>query len=170
MANLVSTPAVGPPRHKPAEEVGKSRVALDVIDVRAVRADRSGGSSRVPELDGPYRKTHRDYSCIRVVAASAIVAGLLLGTAPVALAQVGLLIASVPAAFAPQAPAPATSGASDVQRDNTETSIAETSITVQHRLAVHPTPSLISWDGTSRALKCSYSLVFDGNTRSCQAA
>jgi hypothetical protein len=30
--------------------------------------------------------------------------------------------------------------------------------------------SLFSWNGTSRALRCSYGLLFDGNTRSCQAA
>jgi hypothetical protein len=121
----------------------------------------------VIQLPGPYWKEHRDYSCIRVVAVSAIVAGLLLGTAPVALAQVSPLLATVPAAFAQEVPSLATSSASarDVEGDN-----AQTGITMQHRLDTHSTPSLISWNGTSQALKCSYGLLFEGNTRSCQAA
>jgi hypothetical protein len=47
---------------------------------------------------------HRDFSGIRLIAVSAIVAGLLLGTAPVILAQVTSLIAGAPAAFTQQIP------------------------------------------------------------------
>lgn len=164
MANLVGTRAVRPARHRPGKEVRHHRPAPHVSTRRAAHADRTGGDTRVAQLH--YRKAHRDYSCIRLVAASAIVAGLLLGTAPLALAQVSHLIATVPAAFA-QVPTLAVSGAgaSEVQRDN-----AETTITVQHRLDNPARPSLISWNGTSQALKCSYGLVFEGHTRSCQAA
>lgn len=129
-------------------------------------SDRAGIATRVVQLHGPYRKSHRDLSCIRVVAASAIVAGLLLGTAPVALAQVGLLIASVPAAFAQEVPAAdvSSAGAGEEKVDNAP------GATVQHRLAGHSATSLISWTGTSEALRCSYGLLFEGTTRSCQAA
>lgn len=167
MVNLVGTRAVGPPRHKRTANVSNDRVGPGVIESRAAHADRSAGNTRVTPLHSPYRKTHRDYSCIRVVAASAIVAGLLLGTAPVALAQVGHLLATVPAAFAQEVPSLSASNASarDVERDN-----AGTGITMQHRLDTHSATPMISWNSTSQALKCSYGLLFEGNTRSCQAA
>ncbi|MGH3695579.1 MAG: hypothetical protein ACRDRX_16600 [Pseudonocardiaceae bacterium] len=138
-----------------------------VVERRAAHADRSVGNTRVTPLHSPYRKNHRDYSCVRVVAASAIVAGLLLGTAPLALAQVGHLLATIPAAFAQEASGLSASNASarDVERDS-----AGTGITMQHRSDTHSTRPMISWTGTSQALKCSYGLLFEGNTRSCQAA
>ncbi|MGH3824281.1 MAG: hypothetical protein ACRDRA_15845 [Pseudonocardiaceae bacterium] len=165
MANLVSTRAVGPPRQRRTTDLNNHRAALDMGEGQAAQADRADDTTRVTQLH--YRKTHRDYSCIRVVAASAIVAGLLLGTGPIALAQVSQLLATLPAAFTQQVPtlAAASPGANDVQRDS-----AETTITMQHRLDTPATPSLISWNGTTQALKCSYGLLFEGNTRNCQAA
>jgi hypothetical protein len=165
MVNLVSTRAIRPQCHRTAKEVNTQRAVPHVSARRTVHADRAGSHTRVTELR--YRKAHRDYSCVRVVAASAIVAGLLLGTAPLALAQVSQLIAAVPAVFTLETPslAPSGVGPSEVQRDS-----AETGITVQHRLETSTKPSLISWNGTTQALKCSFSLLFDGNTRDCHAA
>lgn len=168
MANLVDTRAAGPPRHRRTRHVTNHRVAPHARAHRVAHAGRASGDTA--QLH--YRKASRDYSCIRVVAASAIVAGLLLGTAPLALAQVSQLLATVPAAFAQQVPTltAISPGAGDVQRDN-----AQTVMTMQHRLDTHATPSratspLISWNGTTQAIKCSYGLLFEGNTRSCQAA
>ncbi len=167
MVNLVGTRTVGPPRRKRTTNVSNDRGGPVVVERRAAHADRCAGNTRVTPLHGPYRKTHRDYSCVRVVAASAIVAGLLLGTAPLALAQVGHLLATVPAAFAQEVPSLSvpSGNARDVERDN-----AGTGITMQHRLDTHSARPMISWNGTGQALKCSYGLLFEGNTRSCQAA
>lgn len=165
MVNLVSTRTAGPLRHRQVKEVPNHRPAPHVSARRVAHADRASGGTRVAELQ--YRKERRDYSCIRVVAASAIVAGLLLGTAPLALAQVSQLLATVPAAFTLEVPTLGVSGvgASEVQRDT-----AGTTAIMQHRLESPAKPSLISWNGTSQALKCSYGLLFEGSTRSCYAA
>ncbi|MDT7712986.1 MAG: hypothetical protein QOG46_1680, partial [Pseudonocardiales bacterium] len=98
MCDLVDIRAVGPPRHRKVRRVVSDRVTSDVAGDQAAK-DHSGKASSVRVLHPQYRKEHRDLSCVRVIAASAIVAGLLLGTAPMALAQVGQLLASVPAAF-----------------------------------------------------------------------
>jgi hypothetical protein len=165
MVNLVGTRAVGPPSPRRTTNVSNNRLGPVVVERRT--ADRSASNTRVTPLHGPYRKNHRDYSCVRVVAASAIVAGLLLGTAPLALAQVGHLLATVPAAFAQEVPSLSvpSGSARDVEPDN-----AGTGITMQYRLDTHAARPMISWNGTSQALKCSYGLLFQGNTRSCQAA
>jgi hypothetical protein len=86
-------------------------------------------SASAPLRYGPYRKTGRDLSFIRVVAASAIVMGLLLGVGPTALAQVGRLLASVPALFTQGIPTPGAFGTdtSDVMNDT-----APTDAGVQH--------------------------------------
>ncbi|MGH3765315.1 MAG: hypothetical protein ACRDS0_02395 [Pseudonocardiaceae bacterium] len=135
---------------------------------QAVTADGSGTVTRTLSLHTPYRKTHRDLSCVRVIAASAIVAGLLLGTAPLALAQVGQLLAAVPAAFAQAEQTPGDLGAATV---DSPLDRAQADSVAQHRLDTHAAATpMISWDGTSKALRCSYGLLFEGSTRSCEAA
>jgi hypothetical protein len=167
MAYLVDIRAVGPPSRPKARRGGHNPVTADVVGDQAAPADRSSNVTPMRALHNQYRKEHRDLSCVRVIAASAIVAGLLLGTAPIAFAQVGHLLASVPAAFTQVQPIPADLGAATV--DSTSES-ASTDIIVQHRLEPHSTASLISWDGTTQALRCSYGLLFEGSTRTCEAA
>src|SRR5262249_27395613 len=62
---------------------------------------------------GPYRRSRRDFPAIRLIAASAIGAGLLLVYAPTALAEVRHLLAAVPAMFDHGVPTPRTSGTDD---------------------------------------------------------
>lgn len=150
MGDLVDTRAVGPP-----------------IEIRS----GSGGNIAQVVLDqGPYRKANPDLCCVRLIAASVIVAGLLLGTAPVALAQVGHLIATAPAAYVQEIPAHGTWGAGGVDADHSSKPIASIDRIVQHQSITHSVMSIFSWKGTSGALKCSYGLLFKGDTRTCQAA
>ena len=78
MVNLVGDRAVGPPRHKRTTNVRNDRVGPVVVERRTAHAGRSVGDTRVTPLHGPYRKNHRDYSYVRVVAASAIIVILVL--------------------------------------------------------------------------------------------
>jgi hypothetical protein len=168
MGNLVDIRAVGPPSHPKSRRGGRNPVTPDVISKQTAPVEHPSNVTRVLVLHSHYRKVHRDLSCVRVIAASAIVAGLLLGTAPMALAQVGQLLASVPAAFAQVEPIPAdlSPATADPARDS-----ASTESTVENRLESHSAAtSMISWDGTSQALRCSYGLLFEGSTRTCEAA
>ncbi len=168
MTNLVDIRAAGPPRHRKTRPVVSDRVTRVVVGDQAAPADRSSKDTRVPVLHSQYRKEHRDLSCVRVIAASAIVAGLLLGTAPMALAQVGQLLASVPAAFVQAEPVRADVSPAIVDSPH-ESALTES--IASHRLDPHSAAtSMISWDGTSQALKCSYGLLFEGSTRTCEAA
>ena len=167
MSDLVDIRAVGPPRHRKVRRVMSDRVTSDLVGDQAASPDHSGKATRVRVLHTQYRKEHRDLSCVRVIAASAIVAGLLLGTAPLALTQVGQLFASVPAAFTQVQPIRADISPTTV---DSPSEIASTDTIVQHRLEPHSVTSMISWNGTTQALKCSYGLLFEGNTRSCEAA
>src|SRR3954462_1491744 len=108
MGDLVNTRTVGPPSHLDISDVPDDCDALNVVAGLTTQVDRSGDAQMALQ-EGPYRKNHADLTCIRLIAASAIVAGLLLGTAPMALAQVGHLIATAPAAFAQEVPTAATS-------------------------------------------------------------
>lgn len=165
MGNLVDIRAAGPPRHRKIRRVVSDRVGPDVAGDQAAPRDRSGNITRVPHSE--YRKEHRDLSCVRVIAASAIVAGLLLGTAPLALAQVSQLLASVPAAFTQVRPIPADLSPATV---DSASESASTDTVVQHRLETHSATSMISWNGTSQALRCTFGLLFEGSTRTCEAA
>lgn len=161
MGDLTDTRAIGPPSEFQPES-DASRIAPP---------GHAGDVAVVGLQEGPYRKTHPDLSCIRLIAASAIVAGLLLGTAPVALAQVGYLIATTPAAFAQQVPGQGPvpgAGAPDAERTSTPRETVDS--TEPYRLENQAVTSIFSWKGTSQALKCSYGLLFEGDTRSCQAA
>ena len=149
MGDLVDTRAVGPP-------------------IQNASADRSGDVAQVALPEGPYRKVHPDLSCIRLIAASAIVAGLLLGTAPVALAQVGHLIATAPAAFVQELPTQGATGGLDAEHPRIQGDSIDR--TAQYRSDIHAVTSMFSWKGTSRAVRCSYGLLIEGDTQGCQAA
>jgi hypothetical protein len=133
------------------------------------QVNRTGDAGEGAIQEAPYRKSHADLSCIRLIAASAIVAGLLLGTAPVALAQVGHLIVTAPAAFVQEKPAATLRvGSLDAELSSAQSDSVDR--TVPYRSEVHAVTSMLSWKGTSRALRCSYGLLIDGNSQSCLAA
>jgi hypothetical protein len=165
--SIVDIRAARPLSHPQARRGGCNPVTADVVGDRTAPADRSSNVPRVLVLHSVYRKVHRDLSCVRVIAASAIVAGLLLGTAPMALAQVGQLLASVPAAFTQVEPISADLRPAAVDSPGEG---ASTHTIVQHRLETHSATSMISWNGTSGALRCSFGLLFEGSTRTCEAA
>jgi hypothetical protein len=169
MGDLVDTRTVGPPSRLETSDTPDDCGALNVMAGLTTQVDRSGDAQMALQ-EGPYRKSHADLTCIRLIAASAIVAGLLLGTAPMALAQVGHLIATAPAAFAQEVPTAATSRAGGLDTDHPSAQSDSADRTVPYRSQAHTVTSLLSWKGTSRALRCSYGLLVDGDTRSCQAA
>ena len=170
MGDLVDTRAVGPPSHIDLESAGSDPGTADVVAGQSASADRSGDVAQVAVPDGPYRKIHPDLSCIRLFAASAIVAGLLLGTAPVALAQVGHLIATSPAASVQEIPTRGASGAGGLEPEHPEIRSDNIDRTAQYRSDSHAVISMFSWKGTSRAVRCSYGLLIEGDTQACQAA
>jgi hypothetical protein len=170
MGDLIDTRAVGPPSHIHLDSVGSEHSMSDVGAGRSAPADRSGDVAHVALQDGPYRKIRPDLSCIRLIAASAIVAGLLLGTAPVALAQVGHLIATAPAAFAQEVPTRGASAAGGIEAEHPDIGSDNVDRTAQYRSDRHTVISMFSWKGTSRAVRCSYGLVIKGDTQGCQAA
>lgn len=170
MGDLVDTRAVGPPSRIYLESVGSERSTSDVVVDRGARGDRSGDVAHVAVQYGPYRKIQPDLSCIRLLAASAIVAGLLLGTAPVALAQVGHLIATAPAAFVQGVPTRGASGAGGLDAEHPDIRTDNVDRTAQYRSGSHAVISMFSWKGTSQAVRCSYGLLIEGNTQACQAA
>ncbi len=169
MGDLVDTRTVGPPSRLDTSDTPDDCGALNVMAGLTTQVDRSGDAQMALQ-EGPYRKSHADLTCIRLIAASAIVAGLLLGTAPMALAQVGHLIATAPAAFAQEVPTAATSRAGGLDAEHPSAQSDSVDRTVPYRSQAHTVTSLLSWKGTSRALRCSYGLLVDGDTRSCQAA
>jgi hypothetical protein len=170
MGDLVDTRAVGPPIHIRLEIVDSDRSTPEVVAGRSAPADPSGDVAHAAFQDGPYRKIYPDLSCIRLIAASAIVAGLLLGTAPVALAQVGYLIATAPAAFAQEIPTQGASGAGGVEPEHPDIQSDNVDRTAQYRSDSHAVISMFSWKGTSQAVRCSYGLLIGRNTQACQAA
>jgi hypothetical protein len=169
MGDLVDTRTVGPPNDIDTGRVPDDHDAVNAVAGLTAHVDRSDDAQMALQ-DGPYRKSHADLSCIRLIAASAIVAGLLLGTAPVALAQVGHLIATAPAAFVPQEPTAATPAAGGLDTEHSSALSDSVDRTVPYRSEAHTVTSLLSWKGTSGALRCSYGLLVDGDYRSCQAA
>jgi hypothetical protein len=168
MGDLVDTRAVGPPSRIYLESVGSERSTSDIVPDRSARGDRSGDVAHVAVQYGPYRKIHSDLSCVRLL--SAIVAGLLLGTAPVALAQVGHLIATAPAAFVQEVPTHGASGAGGLDAEHPDIRTDNVDRTAQYRSGSHAVMSMFSWKGTNQAVRCSYGLIIGRNTQACQAA
>ena len=99
------------------------------------------------------------------MAASALVGGLMLSSAPAALAQVRLLLTTAPATFSLDG-----STRDEPARDDPAmiTGDAPGISDAQHRSTLRSAMALIRWHGTSQALKCAYGLLFEGNTRACQ--
>jgi hypothetical protein len=170
MGELVATRAVGPPSHTDAASVPDDQGTPGVVAGHITHVDRPGDVAEGALWQGPYRKARPDLTCIRLLAASAIVAGLLLGTAPVALAQVGHLIATAPAAFVQEAPSQGPVGTAGLAAEQPSRQSDGVDRTIQYRSESHSVTPILGWKGTSRALRCSYGMLIDGDTRSCQAA
>ncbi|MGH3671365.1 MAG: hypothetical protein ACRDSH_12130 [Pseudonocardiaceae bacterium] len=161
MGNSVDTRAVEARgcKKKTTRGLGINQVTQSDVHVdQATNASSVGGITRSILPHGPYRKTHDDFPYIRIIVTSAIIAGLLLSTAPAALAQVGTLFSVAPPMITQDNPA----------RENIYTdSIIPPDKGVVYKSDGHHAPFSISWNGTTKALKCSYGLLIEGNTRSC---
>jgi hypothetical protein len=142
------------------EGVVDDREGSVVVDGEVISLVPLDNVSHLPQWCGQYRDVCGNFSCVRVIAVSAIVVGILFATAPTALAPVGLLLASAPAASAEHGPV-----RDDATADTDDSAIESP---VQSRSGVRSVAALITWDGTSRALKCSYGLLVEGNTRICK--
>lgn len=109
------------------------------------------------------RDVRGDSPGLRVFAASAIVVGLMLATAPAALAQVRLLVGTAPATFAqndPSLDAPA--------RDDPglRTGGLQDDDNAQRPPTIRAVAPLIR-TAASHALKCAYDLFFQASNRDC---
>ncbi len=164
--------SVDPRTAQPDSETETSSVVDDretpeMVDSQAISLVPLDSTSRLPHLYGHYRDACENLSYIRVIAASAIVVGILFSTAPTALAPVGLLFATTPVARAEDDRVEDDQGYPEDEPIPDTVELAS-DITVQHRSAYRSVAALIRWDGTSKALRCSYGLLVEGNTRSCE--
>jgi hypothetical protein len=109
--------------------------------------------ARVPRRE---RDGYADASSLRVIAASALVVGLLLYSAPAALAQVGQLLSTDPAAHPQDDPV-------------SLTSYRPAKNSALYLPRARSTTPLIKWDGTAHALKCSFRLLTASDVGSCSS-
>lgn len=160
MGNSVDTRAIEARCCKETtRDLGINQVTSSAAHVdQATDTSSLGGSTRFIIPHGPYRKTHDDFAYIRIIVTSAIIAGLLLSTAPVAFAQVGTLFSVAPETVAQDNPV----------RENIYTgSPAPPDKSAIYQSGNHHVTLSISWDGTNKSLKCAYGLLIEGTTRSC---
>ena len=147
MNNTVDSPAVQ--SRERAHHTGGVLVDWVIPDIQ-VGPERF---ARVPRRD---RDGYADASSLRVIAASALVVGLLLYSAPAALAQVGQLLSTGPAAHPQDEPV-------------SLTSYRPGKSSVPHFTRARSTTPLIKWDGTVHALKCSFRLLSASDVGSCSS-
>lgn len=166
MISSVETETNRPRRHAPTSESAGDEVTPPGIVDQAAEPAYAEDSSRLSYLYSQCREACADPAGLRIFAASALVVGLMLSTAPVALAQVGRLLATAPAAFAGDEPAreQATRAEPDIRTD-----ASQGNGNVQRRLTLRSLTALIRWNGTSQALRCAYGLLFQGNARACES-
>lgn len=160
MGNSVDTRAVEARGCKETtRDLGINQVTPSAAHVdQAVDASRVGGSTQFILPHGPYRKTHDDFAYIRIIVTSAIIAGLLLSTAPAAFAQVGTLFSAAPETVAQDNP---------VRENIYADSPAPPDKSATYQSDNHHVALSISWDGTNKSLRCAYGLLIEGTTRSC---
>lgn len=147
MHNSVDSPAVQ--SRERAQHAGG--VLVDwVIPEIAVGPERF---ARVPRRD---RDGYADASSLRVIATSALVAGLLLYSAPAALAHVGQLLSTGPGAHPQDEPV-------------SLTSYLPAKSNAPHFPRARSTTPLLKWEGTGHALKCSFRLLTASDVSSCSS-
>jgi hypothetical protein len=164
MNSSVATETIQPRKQAPtSESVGDEVASLGIFD-HAAEPAYAEDSSRLSHLYSQCREACVDPSGLRIFAASALVVGLMLSTAPVAFAQVGRLFATAPAAFAGDEPT-----REQAIRDEPDIgAAAQSKGNVQRRLTLRSLTALIRWNGTSQALRCAYGLLFQGSSRACE--
>jgi hypothetical protein len=173
MGNAVATRTVQPTDIPASEVMGDRITPVADIDLTAIPL-YSESNSRLYHLYDHCRTACSDSAGIRVIAASAMIVGFLLAAAPAALAPVGRLLATTPAALTRDV-----SAQDDLARDaSNQGGLAQeetaTEIDSQgdkngpRQASIRSTTAFITWEGTNQALKCSFGLVLEGNTRSCQ--
>lgn len=75
------------------------------------------------------------------------------------------MLSSAPTA---SAPAEATLDESAQDAPTADSVNVQDTSEVEYRSSVRPVTFLISWRGTNQALRCSYGLLINGNTHTCQ--
>ncbi len=121
-------------------------------------------TSRLSHLYSQCRDACGDPAGLRIVAASALVVGLMLSSAPAALAQVRNLLTTAPTTFTLDNPT-----RDEPIRDDPTMSTGDSPVksAAWHRLTIRSAMALIRWKGTRHALRCAFGLLFDGNTGNC---
>lgn len=167
MDTAVDLRTVRPDSETQTSGVVDDRETTGVVDDQAISLVPLDSASTLPQLYGYCRDACGNLSYIRVVAASAIVAGILFSTAPTALAPVGLLFATAPVARAEDDRTP---DDQDYPLDDPIPDAVDLAgdTTVQPQSSYRSVAALITWDGTSEALQCSYGLLVKGDTASCK--
>lgn len=160
MGNSVDTRAVEPRGcTKTTGDLGINQVTSSDVHVdQAAKATSAGGTTQFILPHGPYRKTHDDFPHIRIIVTSAIIAGLLLSTAPAAFAQVGTLFSAAPTTAAQEYPV-----RENIYTDN-PVPLDKSAV---YQSGNHHMALSISWDGTTKSVKCAYGLLIEGTTHSC---
>jgi hypothetical protein len=175
MSSSVDTQIIQPGRHRRTSgSVSDDITPIGNVD-HTVTPAYSDNTSRLSHLYSQCRDVCGDPAGLRIVAASAFVVGLMLASAPAALAQVRLLLVTAPATFTQADPTQAETTQAettqaDTSRDEPVTSTGDSlgDSNVRPRLTIRSVTALIRWDGTREALRCAYGLLFDGSTRSCK--
>ncbi|MGH3549050.1 MAG: hypothetical protein ACRDQU_13255 [Pseudonocardiaceae bacterium] len=177
MSNSVDTQTIQPRRHMPTIDSVSDKDALSLVGIvdQTPEAPYSENTSRLSHLYSHCRESCTDPAGLRIIAASALVVGLMLSSAPAALAQVRLLLTTAPATFSLDGSTRDEPTGDDLTRDDPTrddpamiTSDAPGIGDAQHRSTLRSAMALIRWHGTSQALKCAYGLLFEGTTRACQ--
>lgn len=164
MSSAVDTQIIQPRRHTPTRGSVDDEVTPGEIVDQTADPTYSEDTSRLSHLYSQCREACVDPSGLRIFAASALVVGLMLSTAPVAFAQVGRLFVTAPAAFAGDEPT-----REQAIRDEPDIgAAAQSKGNVQRRLTLRSLTALIRWNGTSQALRCAYGLLFQGSSRACE--
>ncbi|MGH3779735.1 MAG: hypothetical protein ACRDRO_03650 [Pseudonocardiaceae bacterium] len=177
MSNSVDTQTIQPRKHTPTSNSVSDDDPLSLVGIvdQTAKAAYSDNTSRLSHLYSHCRESCTDPAGLRIIAASALVVGLMLSSAPAALAQVRLLLTTAPATFSLDDSTGDAPAREDPTRDDPTMSTGDSPgiSDAQHRSTIRSAAALIGWNGlirwhgTSAALKCAYGLLFEGNTRSC---
>ena len=171
MSNSVDTRTTQPRGNTSASGSPSDEFTLLLIgiDDPTAKAGYTDHTSRLSDLYRHCRESCTDTASLRIVATSALVVGLMLSSAPAALAQIRHLLATTPSALTlddstHDEPARDASTQDDLTRSAAD---APANTDVPHRSTVRSALALISWNGTSQAVRCAYGLLIEGNTRNC---
>jgi hypothetical protein len=162
MANSVDTQTVR--RRSPTHKKDVARKRPTPIAGKPVTRALPDNTSRLSQLYSYCREACVDVSCVRTIAVSALITGALLLSAPAVLAPVGRMLTPAPTAL-DAADASLDRSARDDPTASSE-DFQDNSV-VEHRSSVRPATFLISWN---QALRCSYALLINGDSHTCQAA